>query len=96
MVTKEIFLEGCRFVHKENEYQFWSIPNIGKKNQHCLGDGKGHYFANVSKIDNSGFNFYTFFLGKRFGARVLFKDLILLERKKSPVEHEPVGHPIKY
>lgn len=86
MVTKEIFLEGCWFTHKDGNEGLISKPYIDHRGNPdiSLEETKGSHFANVSKVDSSGFNFYTFRLGKRFGGRVLFKDLILIQRKEDP------------
>lgn len=84
MVTKEKFLEGCWFTHKDGNPGLISKPYVDFRGNPdiSLEDHNGSHFANVSKVDVSGFNFYTFRLGKRFGGRVLFKHLILIEEKE--------------
>jgi hypothetical protein len=84
MVTKEKFLEGCWFVHKDGNSGLISKPYIDHRGNPdiCLEEHNGRHFANISKVDKTGFVFYTFRLGKRFGGRVLFKDLILIKEEE--------------
>jgi hypothetical protein len=84
IVTKEIFLKGCKFFYKTTPGSFYSIPTTDKKDIEPvhLNNSNNNHFANVSKVDKSGFNFYTEILGKTFSGRVLFENLILLHRKE--------------
>lgn len=86
IVTKEIFLQGCWFTHKDGNPGLLSVPGVDYRGNPdiSLSEVYGGHFANISKVDSSGFNFYTFRLGKQFRGRVLFKDLILIEGKEAP------------
>jgi hypothetical protein len=71
-------------MHSDGTGGFISVPdtdNPNKINPH-LNFARGGYFANVHKVDQVGFTYYTFILGKEFRGRVQFEDLVLLERRE--------------
>lgn len=85
IVTKEIFLGGCKFFYKDGNDLLISNPLIDYRGNPGISllEFEGNHFASVGKVDKSGFNWYTFRLGKRFSGRVLFKDLSLIKKEVS-------------
>ena len=81
--NKKLFLSGVIFRGKKSNsmyFLFKSSP-FSRLGMICITTSireSTHFFANISKIDLKGFNYYTYeMIGKkRFSARVNFTDLI--------------------
>ena len=93
-MTRELFLMGTKFKPEFIGSVYFNFKGEVGNGILCVSltlSAESEYFANVSKVDEKGFNYYTYILpGKKKGmkARVSFSTLIAFTSQKEEVAND--------